>query len=160
VTFDDLKSLFRYEGVALSHGKENLPNIIGEQQSTFVPRRMITDNILIAYECVHAIKRKQGKQGLCAVKLDMHKAYDIVEWKFLKAMMVKLGFDIRWINLMMECVSSVRYRVRFNLQETDQFTPTRGSRQGDPLSPCLFLICSEGLSSLLSHAEEEGNLRG
>jgi hypothetical protein len=62
---------------------------------------------LIAYESVHRIKRKQGKQKLCAVKLDMHKAYDRVEWKFLKAMMVKLGFDMRWINLMMECVSSV-----------------------------------------------------
>ena len=60
----------------------------------------------------------------------------------------------------MECVSSVRYRVRFNSHETEQFLPTRGLRQGDPLSPYLFLICSEGLSSLLYHAELEGTISG
>jgi hypothetical protein len=170
---DDPKKVTKYRPISLCNViykviskllatrlKGVLPEIIGEQQSAFVPGRIITDNILIAYECVHIIKRKTGKQGLCAVKLDMHKAYDRVEWKFLKEMMVKLGFDIRWINLMMECVSSVRYRVQFNSHETDQFTPTRGLRQGDPLSPYLFLICSEGLSSLLSHAEEMGVIEG
>ena len=90
----------------------------------------------------------------------MHKAYDRVEWIFLRSMMEKLGFHEQWIDMVMACVSSVRYKIRFNSQETDMFVPSRGIRQGDPLSPYLFLICAEGLSSMLQFEEEVGSLDG
>ena len=74
--------------------------------------------------------------------------------------MLKLGFQERWVNLIMKCVSTVEYRVRINDEETESFKPTRGLRQGDPLSPYLFLLCTEGLTALLAHAEEIGNIFG
>ena len=69
-----------------------LPEIISPTHSAFVPGRLITDNILVAYECFHTIKNKrEDREGLCAIKLDMHKAYDRNEWTFLKEIMLKLG---------------------------------------------------------------------
>jgi hypothetical protein len=90
----------------------------------------------------------------------MHKAYDRVEWSFLKEIILKLGFHKEWVNLIMQCVSTVEYRVRFNAEETKSFKPTRGLRQGDHQSPYLFLFCTEGLTALLAHAEENGSISG
>lgn len=79
-----------------------LPDIISPTQSPFVPGRLITDNVLVAYESFHAMKnRRDGQNGLCAVKLDMHKAYDRVEWPFLQGILIKFGFNEDWVKLVM-----------------------------------------------------------
>lgn len=73
--------------------KHLLPYIISEEQSAFVPGRQITDNILVAFEHMHMIvQKKQTTEGLMAIKLDMSKAYDRVEWNFLSWMMQEMGF--------------------------------------------------------------------
>jgi hypothetical protein len=127
-----------------------LGEIIREEQSAFVPRCLITDNVLISYESAHAMrKRKKGKNYVGAVKLDMMKAYDRVEWHYLQAMMLQLGFTANFVRLIMKYVTSVRFIVRANGKMLPYFVPSMGLRQGDPMSPFLFLLCAEGFTALL-----------
>jgi hypothetical protein len=141
--------------------KQVLKHIISPTQSAFVPGRLITDNVLVAFEALHTMDAKmKGQQGYMALKLDMSKAYDRVEWEFLEAIMRKLGFADRWVNMLMKCVKSVSYSILINGQPYGRIFPSRGIRQGDPLSPYLFILCAEGLSHLLDKAERERTITG
>ena len=95
-----------------------------------------------------------------AIKLDMSKAYDRVEWKFVREIMLRMGFVQNWVDYIMNCMSTISYQVMLNGSIGETFRPTRGLRQGDPLSPFLCLICGEGLSSLMKMATKEGILKG
>ena len=115
----------------------------------------------MAFETMHYIdQRRKGKEGLMAIKLDMSKAYDRMEWAFLEAMMRRLGFSERWIGLMMMCVKTVSYSVLINGEPKGKILPTRGLRQGGPISPYLFLLCAEGLTAMLRKEECEGMISG
>ena len=90
----------------------------------------------------------------------MSKAYDRIEWSFLKSMMLRLGFDAKWVELVMLCDSTVRYHVLRDGKEIGPIVPSRDLRQGDPLSPYLFILCAEGLSSLIHTYERAGLIHG
>nr|XP_027090307.1 uncharacterized protein LOC113711341 [Coffea arabica] len=132
-----------------------------DQMSTFVPGRQILDNVLVAHESIHFLNNKRtGKDGYMAIKLDMSKAYDSVEWVFLAKMMQKMGFCPTWIQWILECITSVTYSVNVSGKKGGFIKPSRGLRQGDPLSPYLFLVCAEGFSALLRRANRQGSMSG
>lgn len=141
--------------------KKLLDVVVSDTQSAFIPGRLISDNIMISYKVMHYLKRKKfGKEGFMALKLDMSKAYDRIEWKFLEAILRKMGFCDWWVYLVMQCVTTVSYSVVHGEYEMGPIIPTRGIRQGDPLSPYLFIICAEGLSSLISKYEAKQWIHG
>ena len=141
--------------------KPILPNVISDQQSAFVPNRLITDNTMATFEMLHRMQnRRRGKVGHMAVKLDISKVYDRVEWEFLERIMLRLGFPEQWVHLAMLIVRSAAYLVLIDSEPQGYITPSRGIKQGDPLSPYLFLFCAEGLSSLLKKATDAQYMKG
>ncbi|WCJ18876.1 RNA-directed DNA polymerase (reverse transcriptase)-related family protein [Euphorbia peplus] len=142
--------------------KHVLDFIISPSQSAFIPGRLISDNVMLAFEVNHYLHQKSRRlvNGIAALKLDMSKAYDRVEWEFIREMMLRLGFPAPWVQLVMQCVTKVKYNVVSGKHVVGPILPGRGLRQGDPLSPYLFIICAEGLSLYLSRLEWEGRIRG
>ncbi|GMJ07053.1 hypothetical protein HRI_004374500 [Hibiscus trionum] len=141
--------------------KITLEGCIDKAQGAFIPGRHISDNVLISYEILHSLQQKRsGKKGTFALKADMSKAYDRVEWDFLERVILKLGYAEQWVQMIMRCVSTVSYAVGLNGNIGRNFIPSRGLRQGDPLSPYLFLLCAEGLSYLINSANANGELEG
>ena len=138
-----------------------LPKLISETQGAFVSGRLISDNILIAHEMVHGLcTNDRVSDSFMAIKTDMSKAYDRVEWSFLEVLMEKMGFDHVWIRWIMSCVTTVSFSVLMNGMEHGFIKPERGIRQGDPLSPFLFILCAEALVNCLNKSEESGRLQG
>ena len=83
-----------------------------------------------------------------ALKLDMSNTYDRIEWVYLERLMSRMGFCDLWINLIMICVKTATYSILVNGEPQGLIQPTRGNRQGDLLSPFLFLLCTKGLHGL------------
>ena len=100
-----------------------------------------SDNILIAFETLHHLKtKKTGKMGFMAMKLDISKVFDRVEWIFLVKLMERIGFHEKWIGWVYECISLVSFSIMVNGEPRGNIAPTRGSRQGDRDKGILYLL--------------------
>lgn len=141
--------------------KQVIDLIIPDSPSAFIPGRLITKNFMIAFEVMHYMKRKsKGKDCWMALKLDMSKAYDRVEWNYSEAMLFQMGFDRGIIKLFLSCSTSVHYCISHAGRNFGSIVPGRGLRQGDPLSSYLFLVCTEGLTALINYYEQRKLIKG
>lgn len=138
--------------------KKVLLLVISECQSAFLGGRNILDGVVIVNELVDLAKR--NKEECMLFKVDFEKAYDTVSWSFLFDMLAKFGFDLKWIRWIRACVSSSSLSVLVNGSPTQDFLVQRGLRQGDPLSPFLFLLVAEGLARLVDKAVGVGVFEG
>lgn len=131
-----------------------LDSIISEQQSAFVGGSNILDSVVVLNETIDEVKRMRSKAIF--FKIDFAKAYDSIDWVFLEVIMRRFNFHTKWIAWIMECVKTASAAVLVNGSPTEEFSLGRGLRQGDPLSPFLFLIVAESISIMMGKAIRQG----
>ncbi|KAK4275212.1 hypothetical protein QN277_018336 [Acacia crassicarpa] len=136
--------------------KSILPQVVAPNQCSFVPGRHSSDNIIVAQEVIHTMRSMKQKKGYLAIKIDLEKAYDRVNWNFLLGCLREINLPGRLIEIIGQCVSSSSMQLLWNGDKADVFNPSRGVRQGDPLSPYLFVLCMEKLSHLIQAAVHVG----
>lgn len=137
-----------------------LPSFISPLPVAFVLRRTIQENPSIAHEFFHTMNMRQRGVGLAAIKADMESAYNKMEWQFILSLLRQFGFYDMWIQLIHQRISTVSYSILLDGTPFGLVCPHRGLRQGDPLSPYLFIIGTEVLSRLLTRAKSMGHIHG
>jgi hypothetical protein len=137
--------------------KHFLSDLIHPFQASFAPGRKASDNIIIVQDIIHSMNTSKSKVGNMAIKIDHEKAFDRQEWSFIRQTLYFFNFPPDWITLIMSCITSTSLAVLVNGERLDTFTPSRGIRQGDPLSSYIFILCMEHLAWLIHSEVETGN---
>lgn len=136
-----------------------LPHLISNNQSGFVKGRSISKNIMLAQEITHDIKNPVEGDNVI-IKLDMAKAYDKVSWSFTCLVLKRMGFGEFFIDMVWRIMSNNWYSIIINGTRHGFFKSTRGLKQGDPLSPALFILGAEVFTRLLNRLPQNQNYKG
>lgn len=131
-----------------------LEEIISPNQGAFVQNRSIVSNILICQEIVRNYNRANSA-ARCLMKVDLRKAYDSVEHSFVESVLLGIGFPLVFVNRLMTCISTAQFSILVNGEPYGYFRGRKGLRQGDPVSPYVFVIVMEYLSRLLSRLDAD-----
>ena len=134
-----------------------MDSIIFPTQTSFIPSRRGSNNIFSVQEAIHSLRNKKGKKGFCALKIDLEKAYDKLEWSFIREALNYFDFLPLLSHVIMKCISSSRMAILINGSPSEWIIPSRGIRQGDPISPYIFLLCMEYLSLCIEKAVQQGS---
>ncbi|XP_031124258.1 uncharacterized protein LOC116026974 [Ipomoea triloba] len=140
--------------------KAVLPKLVRPFQSSFVPGKQISDNILVYQEIMHTMRTKKGKTGYMAIKLDLEKAYDRLSWDFIEMVLRDTSFSDQWTRLIMHCIRTPCMSIIWNGERLQSFRPQRGIRQGDAMCPAIFVRCMDKLSQMISHKVSFGDWKG
>lgn len=132
-----------------------LSHIVSHAQSAFIKGRSIVDNVLLMHELIRNYHRDDGPPR-CAIKVDLMKAYDSVDWEFLIDTITAMEFPVMFVKWVKACITTPMYSVMINGGLEGYFPGARGLQQGDPISPYLFLLVMEAFSSLLAQNIESG----
>lgn len=127
-----------------------LDKLVSPLQSSFIPGRSTKDNAIILQEILYHMKKKKSKKGDLVLNLDLEKAYDMVNWDFLRETLIMFGFPRTLVSLIMHSISSSSVSLLWNGSKTENFKPLGGLRQGDPLTPYFFVLCMERLGSMIN----------
>ena len=103
-----------------------MPNLVSPSQTAFVAGRRGTDNIIVAQELLYAMERMKGRTGYMIIKIDLEKAYDRLEWGFVRNMLSSLNFHMDTVELILSCISTTSVSLLFNGEQLEEFQPSRG----------------------------------
>ncbi|XP_062104336.1 uncharacterized protein LOC133815521 [Humulus lupulus] len=135
-----------------------LPSLVHPNQGAFVKNRLLAHNILILQDIIKGYKRKNTSPR-CVLKIDLSKAYDMLDWNFLEDILTEFCFPVKFINWVMACLKDPTYLILMNGKVQGEFRGRKGLRQGDPISPLLFVLAMEYCTRLFQQASLDKRFR-